>query len=111
MKQGDLLLAFPAPIIGGLAVFVTIHTPIAMAQDLRRARPVLAQSCRLQQIVSEFGFQLEPMYPDTTDPELASQFYVSAPDAQAAVEVRRRIEEAGIVEAVYVKPPEGPASG
>jgi hypothetical protein len=82
-----------------------------MARDLRRDHPALAGSRRLQQIVSELGLQLEAMHPDTSDPELASQFYVSAPNAQAAAEIRQRIEEAGVVEAVYVKPPAGPPSG
>lgn len=91
-------------------MLVTIHTHSAMACDLRLDHPALAGSRRLQQIVADFGLQLEAMHPDTLDPELASQFYVSAPNPQAATEVRRRIEEAGIVEAVYVKPPEGPPS-
>ena len=92
-------------------MFVTIHTPIAMARDLRRACPALVESRRLQMIVSKLGLRLEAMYPDTADPELASQFYIAAPNQQEATELRRRIHEAGIVEAVYVKPPEGPPLG
>jgi hypothetical protein len=82
-----------------------------MARDLREDWPVLAESRRLHQIVSEFGLRLEAIHPDTSDRELASQFYVSAPNMHAAEEVRRRIEDAEIVEAVYVKPPEGPPAG
>ena len=92
-------------------MFVSIHAPAAMARDLRRNRPELAASRRLQQVVSQFGLRLEATHPDTSDPELASQFYVSAPDPKTAAEVQRRIEEAGLVDAVYVKPPEGPPSG
>jgi hypothetical protein len=93
------------------ALFVTIHTPVAMARDLRRDRPALAESRQLQHIVSEFGLRLEPMYTNISDPELAAQFYVLTPNAQVAAEFRRRIEDARVVEAVYVKPPEGPPSG
>jgi hypothetical protein len=102
-------ISVPSP--RGLLVFVTIQTPAAMAHDLRREHPALAATYRLLQIVSELGLRLEAMHPDTSDTELASQFYVSAPNARTAAEVRRRIEEAGVVDAVYVKPPEGPPSG
>ncbi len=91
-------------------MFVTIHTSIAMARDLYRAHPAAVAARRLQKIVSDLGLRLEAMHPGATDPELVSQFYVEA-DPLVADQVRQRIEEAGIVEAVYVKPPEGPPLG
>jgi hypothetical protein len=87
-------------------MIVTIETKPAIARDLNKGRPTLAEAQHLRSIVSALGLQLRPLHPGTTDPELASRFYVTTPDQQAAEEARRRIEESGVVEAVYVKPPD-----
>lgn len=91
-------------------MYVTVHVPSALARDLRRKQPVLAQSRKLHQIVRGIGLELKALHPNSSDPALASQFYVFAPDPNSAARIRQQIEEAGIVEAVYVKPPEGPPS-
>jgi hypothetical protein len=91
-------------------VYVTIHAPIALARDLRLKKPLLAPSRELYQILAEFGLELKALHPNSSDPTLASQFYVLAGDSQVAARIQEQIEEAGIVEAVYVKPPEGPPS-
>ncbi len=87
-------------------MILTVQMTPAVARDLATGHAALAQSRRLHSIVSELGLQLKPLHPGTTDPDLATRFYVNAPDQHTAEEARRRIEESGVVEGVYVKPPD-----
>jgi hypothetical protein len=62
----------------------------------------------LQQEISRLGVNLVPMHPGTTDPTLASYFYVETPDQPTAERVIAQLQKHNAVEAAFLKPPEGP---
>jgi hypothetical protein len=84
---------------------ITVQTREDVARDLVKDRPRLSGTRKLRAVLSELGLQLEPLHPGTSEPELATHFFITVPDAEAAEEVSRRLRESGAVEAAYVKPP------
>ncbi len=87
-------------------MIVTIETKPAIARDLEKVHPTLAESRQLHAVVSSLGLQLKAMHPGATDPNLRSRFYITVSDSGAAEVARERIAASGVVEAVYVKPPD-----
>ena len=87
-------------------MIVTIETNPAIARDLEKVHPTLEESRHLRAVVSSLGLQLKAMHPGTTDPNLGSRFYLTVADSGAAETARQRIADSGVVEAVYVKPPD-----
>jgi hypothetical protein len=89
-------------------MIVTLHLKPAMAQGMQRFGYTSSEFQKLEEIVKDFGGKLEAMHPGSRDWELASTYYVKVPDSAVAERIRERIETTGIVDSVYVKPPEGP---
>ena len=87
-------------------MIVTIETKPAVARDLEKAHPALEHSRNLRAVVFSLGLQLKAMHPGTTDPSLGSRCYLTVADSGATEVARQRIAESGLVEAVYVKPPD-----
>jgi hypothetical protein len=91
-----------------LIVIVVVQTSSHLARELKSEPSPSVQARAVHAIVAGHGLRLEPLHPDTTDPELGSKFFVDTPDQQTAERLRRQIEQLGIVDAVYVKPTEAP---
>jgi hypothetical protein len=89
-------------------MIVTMHLKSAIVQGMNGLGRASKEFQKLQEIATDFGVQIEAMHPGSRDPDLASTFYVNVPDSGVAERIRERIETTGVVESVYVKPPEGP---
>lgn len=58
----------------------------------------------LRSILADHGLEPSPLHPNSTDPELASQYFVDVPDDRLATDLRQRLLESGAAEAAYTKP-------
>jgi len=91
-------------------IYVTVQTREDIAQDLVKDQPELPDTKKLRAVLSELGLYVQPLHPGTEDPELSTQFFVSVPNEELAVEVSRRLRESKVIEAAYVKRPGAPPS-
>jgi hypothetical protein len=60
----------------------------------------------LDRIAGQLGVVLQPIHPDTTDPDLRGYFTVEAPDRATADKVIAGLRQSKAVAAAYVKPPD-----
>ena len=88
-------------------MYVTVQIKPPAAAE--RSRYVPGQlPAELREAESSLGITIQPMHPGTTDPTLASYFYVDVPDQPAAERVIALLRQYSSVEAAFLKPPEGP---
>jgi hypothetical protein len=87
-------------------MYVTVH--LSRSAKKKRAAKRDAGESRLSAALAELGVQLEPLHPGSSDPELASQFYVSVADEEDGERVATRLRSVPGVEAAYLKPPDEP---
>lgn len=85
---------------------VTVQVSADVARTLRQRGPPTTDSEALWRMIKTFGLTLQPMHPDTDDPNLQSYFTVEVPDHATAQRVISRLQQAAATEAAYVKPPD-----
>ncbi len=85
---------------------VTVQVSADVARALHQQGPPTAESEAPLRLIETFGLTLEPMHPDTDDPNLQSYFTVEVLDHATAQRVIDRLRQSEAVEAAYVKPPD-----
>jgi hypothetical protein len=93
-----------------MTIPVTIKVSAEMASAFHRRNPPAGAPYDLSRIVEALGVALEPLHPNTIDPDLSSYFLVNAPDLETAQRVIDRLQRSGKIEAAYIKPPDAPPS-
>jgi hypothetical protein len=91
-------------------MFVILHIRQDVVREIASGTAHSRDAAALHVLLGELGLTLEPLHPGATDPELASQFFVTVPDERTAAEVSRRLGIQGAVEAAYLKPPDAAPS-
>jgi hypothetical protein len=85
-------------------MYVTVH----LSRSTARATERDVGAGQLTAALAELGVQLEPLHPGSSEPELASHFYVSVADEEEGKRVAERLRNVEGVEAAYLKPPDAP---
>jgi hypothetical protein len=85
---------------------VVIQVSADMARALRQRSPPPVDAKALLRTVDSFGLKLEPMHPDTDDPNLQVYFKVEVKDQAAAQQLIEQLQKLAGIEAAYVKPPD-----
>jgi hypothetical protein len=65
----------------------------------------------LSAVLARYGLELKPQHPGTSDGVLQSYFSVAGVRAAEADRIVATLRELDAVEAAYIQPPPGPASG
>ena len=70
-----------------------------------RAKTPNVETEQIREQVARSGGSLEPLHPDSDDPQLMSYFFVRAKDGEQAEQLARSLRSSKAIEAAYVKPP------
>ena len=74
------------------------------ARALREKTPNV-EAEHIRELVAKSGSILEPLHPDSDDPNLMRYFFVRARDGEQAEQLARSLRSSKAIEAAYVKPP------
>lgn len=85
---------------------ITVHLHADVARRIAERNSPTAETTELMQILSQFGVKLEPLHPDTDDPELVTHFWISVPDQVTAERLTQQLSHLKAIQAAYVKPPD-----
>ena len=85
---------------------VVIQVSPDIARALHQRSPPIGESETLLRTIETFGLKLEPMHPDTNDPDLQSYFKVEVKDQATAQRLIEQLQKLAGIEAAYVKPPD-----
>lgn len=85
---------------------ITVQLQVDVARRLQQREPPTAESEELHRLTKQLGVVLEPVHPETADPDLMRYFTVQVPDQAAAERVLARLQQSKAVEAAYLKPPD-----
>ena len=85
---------------------ITLQLRSDIAQGLADRSPPAHDTSELLQTLSRFGVSLQPLHPNTNDPELLTQFWITVPDQATADEVLQQLHSLKAVQAAYRKPPD-----
>lgn len=88
----------------GGVMHITVQVQPDVAADLRQQQTSTLAAQDLISTLSALGVQLEPLHPDTTDPNLATYFTVAVPDIATAERVVKRLQQSTAVDSAYLKP-------
>jgi len=83
---------------------VVIILSAEAVRALREKTPT-AETEQIREQVARSGGSLEPLHPDSDDPQLMSYFFVRAKDGEQAEQLARSLRSYKAIEAAYVKPP------
>jgi hypothetical protein len=86
-------------------VQIVIQVPPDTALALHRGGSE-ASVLPVAQVTASLGLTLEPIHPATDDPSLIRWFIVEVSDPNDVGQVIESLEQAGAVDAAYVKPPD-----
>ena len=90
-----------------MAVTLTLQVSAAAVAALREGKLDILER-GFSETVQDLGVKLEPMDPETSDPDLQCIFTVQVPDADHAAQVSERLKRFWPVEGAYIKPPGEP---
>ncbi|MBS1809723.1 MAG: hypothetical protein JST84_16295 [Acidobacteria bacterium] len=85
---------------------ITVHLRSDAARGLAERSPPSTEINELRQILSRLGITLRPLHPESTDPELRTQFWIDAPDQATADQIIQQLQPLRAVQAAYSKPPD-----
>lgn len=85
---------------------ITVQLRADVARLLATRRPLTAEAAELTQILSQFGVTLEPLHPDTDDPELQTHFWINVSEQALAERILQRLHQLKVIQAAYLKPPD-----
>lgn len=83
---------------------VTVQVSIDVARGLHQRGPRTTDSEVLLGMMETIGLTLQPMHPDTDDPNLQRYFTGAVPDRATAQRVIDSLQQVAAIEAAYVKP-------
>ena len=83
---------------------ITVQLKTEVARRLHQRGPPTSELEELNRITEQLGVVLEPIHPETVDPDLIRYFTLEAPNQATAQEVIARLQQCKAVEAAYLKP-------
>lgn len=83
---------------------ITVQLDAAATRCLQHQGPPTPDIQELVRITEQFGVVLQPIHPETEDPNLSRHFTVEAPDRTAAERMIAGLRKIRAVEAAYLKP-------
>ena len=84
---------------------IIIQVSADVVRALYQRSPPNSESEALLRLIETFGLKLEPMHPDTDDPNLQSYFTAEVQDQATAQQIIERLQQLEGIEAAYIKPP------